>query len=372
MKIGILGGGQLARMLALAAIPMGLDIVCYSDASENCAEAVCKVYKGALNDEKALSDFAAIVDVITFENENIPMQTIEFLSSRCTVVPNGYAMQTAQDRLLEKRLFTQLHIPTTEFYPADTLLEAHAAFETLKQQAVMKTRRLGYDGKGQAVVYKPEDLTNNWHRVNEVPVILEEIVPFDFEVSQLAVRSHEGKIQFYPLVENYHEQGILRLSLAPYRDPNLQDLAQHYTQALLEHFNYVGVIAVEYFVVGSKLLANEFAPRVHNSGHWTIEGAYTSQFNNHLRAVAGLPLGNCMARGNSAMFNCIGDMATHHSLRESPFLSWHDYDKSPRKSRKVGHVTLNHHDVSCFQSYCAELKRHFALNVNDTANLNKV
>jgi 5-(carboxyamino)imidazole ribonucleotide synthase len=205
---------------------------------------------------------------------------------------------------------------------------------------VLKTRRLGYDGKGQFVLRKPADLDAAWSALGGSPLLYENLVPFDREVSVIAVRGLQGDVAFYPLNLNVHREGILRLTRAPFGSPALTRQAQRAARRLLEHFDYVGVLTIEFFVTRGKLIANEMAPRVHNSGHWTIEGAETSQFENHLRAIAGLPLGSTRARGHSAMINLIGELPPREAILREPGLHWHDYGKSARPGRKLGHITL--------------------------------
>ena len=209
---------------------------------------------------------------------------------------------------------------------------------------MLKTRREGYDGKGQYRIKHPDEITTAWEQLHNHPLLLENTIPFTEEVSQIAVRDRQGNCAFYPLSNNHHEQGILRYTLAPYDNESLTQQAQHATQLLLDHLNYVGVIAVEFFVHNHQLIANEFAPRVHNSGHWTLEGAVTSQFENHLRAICGFSLGCTEAIGYSAMINCIGEEPSLTEMLKQPNLHYHHYGKSPRPNRKVAHMTLHCQD----------------------------
>ena len=249
-------------------------------------------------------------------------------------------MAAAQDRLTEKRSFELLGIPTTRYAAVDSRESLEVAVRTIGLPGVLKTRRLGYDGKGQFVLRKPADLDRAWEALGKAPLLYENLVPFDAEVSLIAVRGLDGRVVFYPLNLNVHREGILRLTRAPYGSAALTRQAQRAARKLLEHFQYVGVLTIEFFVKRGKLVANEMAPRVHNSGHWTIEGADTSQFENHVRAIAGLPLGSTAARGHSAMINLVGEMPVRNVLLSEPGLHWHDYGKSARPGRKLGHLTI--------------------------------
>lgn len=340
-RIGILGGGQLARMLSLAAYPLGITTLCLDPADEACARDVTNVIKAEYTDEAALEKFASEVDVITIENENLPIEKLQWLNSRCSVLPTPNAIAVAQDRLLEKKLFTSLGIATPAFYEVNTYEELESAIKALQFPAVIKTRRFGYDGKGQFVVQAADDLPKAWEALKGHALIAEQWIKFDREVSLIAVRDANKVCAFYPLTENVHRQGILRISRAPYIDATLYKTAQDYLQKILEHFNYIGVLAVEFFVCNGKLIANEMAPRVHNSGHWTIEGAVTSQFANHVRAILGLPLGNTDARGFSAMLNCIGEEPNMSAVLQHSHVYYHCYHKTAKPQRKLAHITVN-------------------------------
>ncbi|MDO8861743.1 5-(carboxyamino)imidazole ribonucleotide synthase [Haliea sp. E1-2-M8] len=339
MRIGILGGGQLARMLALAGHPLGLQCVFLESAPEACAAPVGRLVTGAFKAEAALADFAAAIDVVTTELEHVPLAALEYLAQRRPLLPGSRAIALAQDRLLEKDLFRRLQLPTAHCVAVDTLEELVCAMAETGLPAVLKTRHMGYDGKGQVVLRETADAAAAWRAVGGVPCLLEAMVPFDREVSVIAVRSREGECRFWPLTENRHRNGILSVSRALLQDP-LQMLAEDYCRRLLEALDYVGVLALELFQVGDSLLANEYAPRVHNSGHWTIEGAVTSQFENHLRAVAGLPLGATDARGAAAMINFVGQVPERRELLAVAGAHLHLYGKRPAHGRKLGHATL--------------------------------
>ncbi len=337
--IGILGGGQLARMMALSAHPLALSPVVLEPAQDACAAIAAQHICAAYDDPAALDRLCSSCDVITWEFENVPDSAARYLSSRMPVYPKPEALSVSQDRLSEKTMFRELGIPVPEFVAVTSLEDLYTAAAKTGLPAVLKHRRLGYDGKGQAVLRTVDDIESVWNILGSAPCILEAFVPFKREVSVIAVRSARGQTAFYPLSENIHREGILRISRCTHNDP-LQSAAESYIQKILDRLEYIGVLALELFDTGSALVANEIAPRVHNSGHWTIEGAYTSQFENHIRAVAGLPLGSTAARGEAAMLNCIGTMPDRSAVLAVPGAHYHDYGKTARAGRKVGHVTL--------------------------------
>jgi 5-(carboxyamino)imidazole ribonucleotide synthase len=339
MKIGVIGGGQLGRMLALAGTPLGMSFAFLDPAPDACAAALGEHLRADYDDKDHLRRLADEVDLVTFEFESVPAETVAFLSQFVPVYPCAESLRIARDRWFEKSLFKELGIPTPAF--ANVLDQAdldHAAIE-IGLPAVLKTRTLGYDGKGQKVLRKPEDVVGAFAELGSVPCILEGFVPFTGEVSLVAVRGRDGETRFYPLVHNTHVDGILRLSVASSAHP-LQALAEDYVGRVLEKLNYVGVLAFEFFEVDGGLKANEIAPRVHNSGHWTIEGAECSQFENHLRAVAGLPLGSTAKVGESAMLNFIGTVPAVEQVVAIADCHLHHYGKAFKAGRKVGHATL--------------------------------
>lgn len=339
MKIGIIGGGQLGRMLGLAALPLGLSPSFYDRTADTCASVAGPVTAGEFDDLEALGRFASSVDVLTFDWENVPVASLRPLTKLTRVAPSARALARSQDRILEKTLFRELGIPTAEFAAVDSPADLERAIGAIGLPGVLKTRRLGYDGKGQAVLRRPADVAPAYARLGGQALIYEQLVPFSREVSLISVRGRRGEIRDYPLTENVHERGILAVSSAPARAPALQRAAQAHVHRLLDELGYVGVLAVEFFVHRGRLLANEMAPRVHNSGHWTIEGARTSQFENHVRAIAGLPLGDTSPTGHSVMVNFIGRMPPRRELLAVPGLHLHDYGKAPRPGRKLGHAT---------------------------------
>jgi 5-(carboxyamino)imidazole ribonucleotide synthase len=340
MTLGIVGAGQLGRMIALAGYPLGFDFLFLDRDAQTPGGQVGPILEGALDDRNLLGQLSQRCEVLTFDWENIPVEALEGLPGKARIAPPLRALAAAQDRLSEKRTFELLGITTTRYASVDSRESLALAVKSIGLPGVLKTRRLGYDGKGQFVLRKPADLDRAWEALGKSPLLYENLVPFDAEVSVIAVRGVEGDIAFYPLNLNVHRDGILRLTRAPYGNAALTRQAERAARKLLEHFKYVGVLTIEFFVRGGKLVANEMAPRVHNSGHWTIEGAETSQFENHVRAIAGLPLGSTKARGHSAMINLVGEMPTRDALLGEPGLHWHDYGKTARPGRKLGHVTI--------------------------------
>jgi len=342
VTIGILGGGQLGYMLALAGYPLGLRFRFLDPSPEAPVGRIAQRVTADYTDHASLERFSNGLELVTYEFENVPVEAAKFLAERVPVYPPPAALEAAQDRLAEKMLFRNLGVSTTDFVPIAKLAEFEAAVQRLGLPAVLKTCRLGYDGKGQWILRTAEDVSKAKAELPKVDVILERFVPFRRELSILAVRSRNGETAFYPLVENHHRGGILRLSLAPAPglEPPVQRAAEDIARRVLESLGYVGVLAIEFFEYEGRLLANEMAPRVHNSGHWTIEGAVTSQFENHLRAVLGLPLGSTGAAGHSAMLNLIGDLPEPSEVLALPDAHLHFYGKAPRPGRKLGHVTL--------------------------------
>jgi 5-(carboxyamino)imidazole ribonucleotide synthase len=337
--VGIVGGGQLARMLALAGLPLGLRFVILDPAPDACAATLGEHLRGDYDDRERLVSLAQRADVITYEFENVPETSISFLAERVAVFPGAASLATARDRLREKMLFRELGIPAAPFAAVDSLAELERAAATIGLPAVLKTRTLGYDGKGQAVLRRPEDLAAAWTRLGGVPLIVEGFVDFRRELSALGVRARDGETAFYPLAENVHTEGILRLSRSRPGDP-AEAQAQDSARRVFDHLDHVGMFALEFFEAGDALLANEIAPRVHNSGHWTIEGAQTSQFENHLRAILGLPVGSTAACGHAAMVNIIGEPPDLGPVLAVPGAHLHLYGKRPRPGRKLGHATV--------------------------------
>lgn len=349
--VGILGGGQLARMMVLAGTPLGLRFVVFDPAADACAGQVAPLQVGAFDDNAALAEFAGKVDVITFDFENVPASSAQWLAERKPVFPNPAALAVAQDRLSEKTLFQELGIALPAFADIRSHDELTAKVAEFGTPCILKTRRLGYDGKGQFRIRSQADIDAAWQalgpQVEKTGLILEGFVAFDREVSVVAVRGCGGEFRAWPLTGNWHVDGVLSASLAPATVSAAQhDTAIAYARRVAERLDYVGVFALELFCRGDELLANEMAPRVHNSGHWTSDGAETSQFENHLRAVLGLPLGDTRVLGHACMLNWIGQMPDATAVLSEPSGHWHDYGKQEREGRKVGHANLRDDDAA--------------------------
>ncbi|EKT4087480.1 5-(carboxyamino)imidazole ribonucleotide synthase [Stenotrophomonas maltophilia] len=351
LTVGILGGGQLARMMVLAGAPLGLRFQLYDPAADACSGPLAPLTVGAFDDRQALADFAAKVDVVTFDFENVPADSAQFLADRVPVYPPPAALAVAQDRLSEKTLFQQLGIPLPAFADIRSRDELAAKAAEFGLPCILKTRRLGYDGKGQFRLRSEADIDAAWDalgaQVERTGLILEGFVAFQREVSVVAVSGRDGSFEAWPVTGNWHVDGVLSASVAP----AVLSAAEHeaaigYARRVAEHLQYVGVFALELFCRDGELLANEMAPRVHNSGHWTIEGSETSQFENHLRAVLGLPLGSTRMLGHACMLNWLGRMPDPLPVLAQASGHWHDYGKESREGRKVGHATLRDDDAA--------------------------
>lgn len=338
--IGILGGGQLGRMMGLAGLPLGIDFLFLDPAADACASAAGELLQAEFGDVSAARRLAERVDVATIDFENVPRETAEALQQTCPLYPAPNSLGACQDRLSEKTLLTDLGVGVAGFQPVWSRSDLAEGLERLGYPAVLKTRRFGYDGKGQAVLHDEEAAERAWQDLGENELILEAFVPFDFECSLVAVRGHDGEIRFWPLTRNVHHNGILALSRPGVVPAPLQATAEEHMRRLMHHFDYRGVLTIEFFVTGDKLVANEMAPRVHNSGHWTIDGSSCSQFENHIRAVAGLPLGETRMERPCIMFNWVGTLPDRDRALRVPGLHWHDYGKAPKPGRKIGHATL--------------------------------
>lgn len=339
MRIGVLGAGQLGRMLALAGYPLANTFVFY-DMSGSPSAGIGEVVvdqSGSKPDE-----FLARVDVVTYEFEHLPVSIAETMARSKPVHPAPLALQVCQNREAEKTLFGRLGIPTPQWQMADSAEALRKAAEELGCPVVAKSNTEGYDGKGQAVLRSPDEAEQAWQTIGHDRLMVEKFVDFSREISLIAVRGTDGDVAFYPMAENVHHEGILRYSIAPAPrlDRELEEEADGYIRALLNELEYVGVLALELFETDNGLVANEMAPRVHNSGHWTMEGAMTSQFENHIRAITGHPLGNTAARGFSCMVNIIGEHGDIKRILELPYAHVHLYDKEERPGRKLGHVNV--------------------------------
>jgi 5-(carboxyamino)imidazole ribonucleotide synthase len=328
-------------MLALAGMPHGHEFVFLEPGGE-AVRGLGTLLPASADDPVAVDRLAGLADVVTYEFENVPVEAARRVAARVPVRPPPEALEVSQDRVVEKRFFREVGMPTPDFVPVDARADLDTAVASLGFPCVLKTRRLGYDGKGQRVLRQPADLEPAWRALGDVPLVLEAFVPFSRELSIVACRGRDGGAVFYPLVENHHRDGILRRSLAPAPGltPALQASAEAHARAVLERLDYVGVVAIELFQVDGVLVANEMAPRVHNSGHWTIDGAETSQFENHVRAITGASLGSTWVRGAVAMVNLIGTLPDATAVLAVPGARLHLYGKSPKPGRKIGHVTL--------------------------------
>lgn len=340
--IGVLGGGQLAGMLSAAAAPLGIRLIHFAPYHAPAA-GLTDTMTAEFTDEAALRALADQVDVVTYESENVPVSAVDLIvSAGVRVHPPGDALANAGDRWREKELFTRLDIPTAPFARIAQSSDLADAAAAIGLPAVLKTRRFGYDGRGQAVARSEPELSSAWSDFDGVPLLYEQWVPFDREVSLVGVRSAAGDVRFYDVGENVHREGMLHSTIVPASDwtPALEGQAQTYVRSIMESLDYVGVLALEMFQTGDRLVANEIAPRVHNTGHWTIDGAVTSQFENHVRAVLGWPLGSTARRGCAAMLNIVGSVPDVRALLQVPDAHVHLYGKEPRPRRKLGHVTV--------------------------------
>ena len=338
MRIGIIGAGQLGQMLGFAARKLGHECFFLDPSESPPAARAGAVVQAAFDDRVALSILAEKCDVLTYEFENVPVAALEDIAGRAPIYPPPNALRLAQDRLTEKQLFERLDIPLPAYHVVDSEDDLRAAAQTIGLPLVLKTRRLGYDGKGQFVVKDEDQIKSAWQQLGGQPLIAEQWVKFDYEVSAIGARTTDGEIATYCLSRNEHAGGILRVSRAPVDDVELTAKGTSFLAKMLEDLDYVGVLALEMFVVGDELLANEFAPRVHNSGHWTIEGAVTSQFANHILAITGEHPGSTANVGYAGMINLIGEIPDAARQLEAGVL--HDYGKSTRPGRKLGHITV--------------------------------
>ncbi|MFO0693438.1 MAG: 5-(carboxyamino)imidazole ribonucleotide synthase [Polyangiales bacterium] len=355
MRIGCIGGGQLGRMLSLAGQPLGHTFVVLEPVGDACAASVADVIAAPYDDEDALRRLASVVDVVTCEFESVPERALlRTADLGAPVRPGPEAFRTASDRLLEKTMFNELGIPTAPFRRVDDHASLEVAVRELGLPCVLKTRRLGYDGKGQRVLRSEDDVRGAFEALGSVPMILEGWVPFRRELSIVAARGLRGDMAFYPLVENIHRDGILCRTTAPAPNvaPELTARAESYAAKVMQALDYVGVLAIELFDA-DVLRVNEMAPRVHNSGHFSIDGAVTSQFENHVRAIAGSPLGPTELRGTSVMFNLVGGIPDPDAVLAIPGAHLHLYGKDPKPGRKVGHLTVVDEGIDDFDGRIA-------------------
>ena len=350
--IGILGGGQLGRMLAIAAAPLGYKCHVFDPGLDGPASHVsAKTTQAEFSDLEAVRQFASECDVVTYEFENIPLATAEAAADGATLAPNTRALKIAQHRVREKQFFNELGIATAPWRPIRSAADLKSAAEELGTPCILKTSELGYDGKGQVKLTSPADAANAWQELGldevgpdaEPPAVLEGFVPFIAEASVLFARSGLGEMKAYPIVDNVHRDHILHTSTVPSMTaPIVEEVAHDTAERSALALEYVGVMAVELFILeDNSVLVNEMAPRVHNSGHWSIEGAVTSQFEQHVRAIANLPLGSANLRGAVQMRNLIGDEVRDATAQLiHPDVHLHLYGKTePRPGRKMGHIT---------------------------------
>lgn len=361
-RVGILGGGQLGRMLALAGTRLGIGCLVFDPHVDACAGQVTQHLLGDYGDAQALRLFAHSVRIATYEFESIPPGAVREIAGIVPVLPSGEALEVAGDRVREKELFSRLGIPTVRWRGVSSRDELLGAGHAVGYPQILKSRSCGYDGKGQASVNDAGAAELAWQSLGWGPCVAESRIRFDRELSLVAVRGLSGETAFYPLVENLHEAGVLRTTLAPAPaiTAELQSRAEDYARRLLEALDYVGVLTLELFQQGEELLANELAPRVHNSGHWTIEGAVTSQFENHLRAITGRPLGSTKPLGCAAMVNLLGTVPPAEGVRSLPGAHLHHYGKLPAPGRKLGHVTVTAPDPKTLAVRLQRLRSHLS------------
>jgi 5-(carboxyamino)imidazole ribonucleotide synthase len=342
MRIGILGSGQLGRMLALAGCSLGHTFVFFDETIGAPTAELGISIPGAFSDRVALERFASSCDVITYEFENVPCETVHFLSNLTPVYPPPRALEVSQDRLVEKEFLQSLHIATPRFRAASSEEELLLACTSLGFPCIAKTHRLGYDGKGQHRIESKEDLPVAWKALGGVELIVEGFVPFLRELSVIATRDLAGAIEVFPLAQNTHVNGILHHTEipAPEVTAELKVAAQEIISKVLNELNYVGTLTIELFDIRGELLANEMAPRVHNSGHATINSTITSQFENHIRAICGMPLGSTEPTARAVMFNILGAVPDCATMLQTSSAKLHLYGKDPKPGRKLGHLTL--------------------------------
>ena len=342
MRIGILGGGQLAMMMIQMSAKHNIDFIVVDPSDNPPASKYAQCIKSDYNDKDSLDRLINECDIVTIDFENVPSEALKYLENKISVYPSSYAVEICQDRLKEKKIFNKHNIPTTEFHTVNSISDLSLAISILGTDSILKSRRLGYDGKNQITINK-HSAKEAWLLSGEAEAILEKKVDFKTEVSIIGVCPKSSETIFYPLVENFHRDGILSLSIAPYKNIKLQKLAESYHNKITKELNYTGVLVIEFFLDKSGgLIANEMAPRVHNSGHWTNEGANISQFEAHIMAIADINIKDISINGNSAMLNIISKMPENMLTNNNYKL--YDYGKSERLNRKLGHITVNNDD----------------------------
>lgn len=361
MRVGILGGGQLGRMLALYSYHLGIDFRFFDSKLDVPVKGLAELINGDYEDFDLLDKFASGLDVVTYEFENVSLKAADYLAQKVNVAPHPVALEISRDRWREKDIFTRLSIPVAKYYKISSSEQLEQAISAIGLPGILKTRRMGYDGKGQIVVDSQSDLESIKKSIGGNDWIFEQKINFTRELSLVAVRDVQGQILFYPMIENVHKQGILRMSTAPAENISeiIQTQARQYAAKLMNEMKYCGVLTIEFFQSDENLLANEMAPRVHNSGHWTIEGAHTNNFENHIRAICGLPIGSTESRGYSVMLNILGDFPDIKRILQTPAAHYHSYAKTPRAARKIGHVIINDRDPKVVRSSLEYLIHNF-------------
>ncbi|MFG0257524.1 MAG: 5-(carboxyamino)imidazole ribonucleotide synthase [Phycisphaerales bacterium JB043] len=342
MRIGVIGAGQLGRMLAQAGAPLGHEFRFYDSNPNACAQEHGALVCGAFDDLDQLERFASDVDVVTCEFENVPASSLDHLARIIEVRPSATSFRVAQDRLLEKRCFEQCAIGVGPYANVESLDDAQQSVRSMGVPGLLKSRSGGYDGKGQASIDSIEDVEPAWASLGGRPSLYETRVPFTRELSIVGARNVGGVVATYPLVENVHSNGILVATRAPAPDVDdmMRETSAHALESVMRSLDHVGVMAIEFFQADGRLLANEMAPRVHNTGHWTIEGAPVSQFANHVRAICGADPSSAHPDGHTLMLNVLGAFPDRAHIDEIEGVHWHDYAKAPRPGRKVGHVSV--------------------------------
>ena len=342
MRIGILGAGQLGRMLAQAGIPLGHSFYFYDTQITSTVAGLGESVVGSFDDRSALKAFAQRCDVVTYEFENVPCESAHFIESFAPIFPPPRALEVSQDRLLEKQFLQGLGVATPRFRGVCSEAELREACDALGLPCIAETRRFGYDGKGQARIETTSDIAGAWSSLRGAPLIVEGFVPFSRELSIIATRDKGGEVSVFPLCCNTHINGILHRSELPASDVShdLKAAARALIVRIMNELDYIGTLAIELFEVRGEILVNEMAPRVHNSGHATIDCMKSSQFENHIRAITGMPLGCVEPQSRAVMFNIIGSVPSLNDLATLPNARVNLYGKDPRPGRKLGHITL--------------------------------
>ncbi len=360
MKIGVLGAGQLGRMLALSAYPLGHQMRFLALSEEDPSSLLGKTFIHNNNPEM-VSNFADSSDIVTYESENTDVTIVNEISKNTKVYPSDKSLYISQHRVREKTLLDTLKIPCAPYQKVNSLNDLKSAIKNIGIPSILKTATDGYDGKGQFVIKSEAQINEAWEKISGVDSILEGFINFKRELSLIAVRDKDGSVEYYPLVENSHHEGILRLTIAPAQNISLslQNKAEEYMSSILKEIKHVGVLTIELFESDDGLLVNEIAPRVHNSGHWTIEGAQTSQFENHIRAITESPLGRTTITSKfSAMINIIGVHGPIQKVLKTKNAHLHLYSKEERTGRKLGHITLTSNSIDELNQTIDSLKEY--------------